>query len=159
VGQGSQFKIYLPAEESSETVSAIDAIELPPGNQELVLVVDDEVSVREIIKASLETYNYRTISASDGIEAIALYAQYQSAIQVILLDLMMPSLDSPSTIRALQRINPHVSIVVMSGLSANEPIENMSDVTVQAFLAKPFTSQELLQTLHRLRFAIVQAGD
>ncbi len=159
VGQGSQFKIYLPAEESSETVSANDAIELPPGNQELVLVVDDEVSVREIIKASLETYNYRTISASDGIEAIALYAQYQSAIQVILLDLMMPSLDSPSTIRALQRINPHVSIVVMSGLSANEPIENMSDVTVQAFLAKPFTSQELLQTLHRLRLAIVQAGD
>lgn len=166
VGQGSQFKIYLPAEESSETVSAItsgrlanDTLELPPGNQELVLVVDDEVSVREIIKASLETYNYRTISASDGIEAIALYAQYQSAIQVILLDLMMPSLDSPSTIRALQRINPHVSIVVMSGLAANEPIENMSDVTVQAFLAKPFTSQELLQTLHRLRLAVVPVGD
>jgi two-component system, cell cycle sensor histidine kinase and response regulator CckA len=106
----------------------------------ILLVVDDEISVREITKASLEAYNYRVITAGDGIEAIALYAQRQAEIQVILLDLMMPSLDSASTIRALQRINDQVAIVVMSGLSTNEPIKNMSDVNVQGFLAKPFTS-------------------
>jgi CheY-like chemotaxis protein len=151
IGQGTQFKIYLPAEVSSETEMAIGSQELPLGNGELVLVVDDEASVREIVKASLEAYNYRVMTASDGIEAISLYAQYQSKIQVILLDLMMPSLDSASTIRALQQIDPHVSIVVMSGLSANEPIKNMSNIKVQAFLAKPFTSQELLQTINRIK--------
>jgi PAS domain S-box-containing protein len=151
VGRGTRFKIYLPAEASSETEIAIDTLELPAGNGELVLVVDDELSVREIIKASLEAYNYQVVTASDGIEAIAIYAQLQAEIHIVLLDLMMPSLDSASTIRALQRINSAVAIVVMSGLSANEPIKNMSDVNVQAFLAKPFTSQSLLQTLHRLR--------
>jgi PAS domain S-box-containing protein len=154
VGRGTRFKVYLPAETSPETEIAASSLELPLGNGELVLVVDDELSVREIIKASLEAYNYQVITANDGIEAIATYAQLQAEVQVVLLDLMMPSLDSASTIRALQRINSDVSIVVMSGLSANEPIKNMNDITVQAFLAKPFTSQSLLQTLHRLRSAL-----
>jgi two-component system, cell cycle sensor histidine kinase and response regulator CckA len=150
VGRGTQFAIYLPAQVTPQTESASDTLAMPLGNGELVLVVDDEASVREIIKVSLEASNYRVMTASDGIEAIAIYARYRSEIQVILLDLMMPSLDSVSTIGALQRIDPNVSIVVMSGLAANEPIKNMSDVNVQAFLAKPFTSQALAQTLHRL---------
>jgi PAS domain S-box-containing protein len=150
VGQGTRFKIYLPAAESSETDREIETLELPLGNGESILVVDDELSVREIIKASLEAYNYQVVTASDGVEAIALYAERQAEIQVILLDLMMPSLDSASTIRALQSIDPKASIVVMSGLSANEPIKNMSDINVQAFLSKPFTSQALLQTLQQL---------
>jgi PAS domain S-box-containing protein len=153
VGRGTCFKIYLPAAAGPEAAGRIGSLELPLGNGELILVVDDEISVREITKASLETYNYRVLMASDGVEAIALYAQYQAEVQFILLDLMMPSLDSASTIRALRQINSDVSIVVMSGLSANEPIKNMRDVNVQAFLAKPFTSQELLQTLQRLKSA------
>jgi two-component system, cell cycle sensor histidine kinase and response regulator CckA len=150
LGQGSCFKLYLPAEESAQVVGNSNSLELPIGNGELILIVDDEISVREITRASLESYNYRVITASDGIEAIALYAQYLSEVRFILLDLMMPSLSGASTIRDLRRINSDVSIVVMSGLSANELIKNMRDVHVQAFLAKPFTSQELLQTLHRL---------
>ncbi len=150
LGQGTCFKIYLPAAENSVDTVAAPNWALPIGNRELVLVVDDEVSVREITKASLETYNYRVITAMDGVEAIALYAQ-KPEIQFILLDLMMPSLDSVSTIRALRRINSNVLIVAMSGLASNEPIKNMGDANVQAFLAKPFTSQELLQTLHQLK--------
>jgi two-component system, cell cycle sensor histidine kinase and response regulator CckA len=62
-----------------------------------------------MIKTSLAAYNYRVVTASDRIEAIALYAQPQSVIQVILLDVMIPSRDNTSTIRALQRIDPSVS--------------------------------------------------
>jgi PAS domain S-box-containing protein len=150
LGRGTCFKIYLPAEEDNANRVDAPSLALPIGQGEMVLVVDDEVSVREITKASLETYNYQVVTASDGVEAIALYAQ-KPEIQFILLDLMMPSLDSASTIRALRRINDRVSIVAMSGLASNEPIKNMGDANVQAFLAKPFTSQELLQTLHRLK--------
>jgi PAS domain S-box-containing protein len=153
LGKGSCFKIYLPAEASPANTNPIDSLELPLGNGEMVLVVDDEISVREITKASLETHNYRVITASDGIEAIALYAQRQAEIQFVLLDMMMPSLDSASTIRTLQRINPNVLIVAMSGLSSNEPTQSISEGIIKAFLAKPFTSQELLQTLHRLKTA------
>ncbi len=151
VGQGTRFKVYLPAETSSEPDLMCDTLELPLGNGELVLVVDDELSVREIVKGSLAAYNYRAITAGDGIGAISIYAKHKAEIQFILLDLMMPSLDSAATIRALQQIDPDVSIIVMSGLSATEQTENMQNLNIQAFLTKPFTSQELLQVLHGLR--------
>jgi CheY-like chemotaxis protein len=104
--------------------------------------------VREITKATLENYNYRVITANDGIEAIALYAQHQKEIAVVLLDLMMPSLDIATIIPTLERINPEIKIIAMSGLAANGETVNTNYACVQAFLAKPFTSQKILQTLY-----------
>jgi PAS domain S-box-containing protein len=162
LGQGTWINIYLPAQSNCEPVKSIagadgkpfDPVALPFGQGELVLVVDDEVSIREITKTSLEAYNYRAIVASNGIEAIALYAQRHSEIRFILLDLMMPALDSKSTIRVLQGIDPHVAIVVMSGMIADRQFKNVGELNVQAFLAKPFTSEQLLQTLDRLRSSV-----
>jgi two-component system, cell cycle sensor histidine kinase and response regulator CckA len=131
----------------------MDTRNLPLGNGESILVVDDEVSVREILKATLETYNYQVITANDGMEGITTFTKHQPEIRAILFDLMMPALNSAAAIRTLQRIDPDVAIVVMSGLAAHELSENISDVQVQGCLAKPFTSQELLQTLARLRIA------
>jgi CheY-like chemotaxis protein len=79
--------------------------------------------------------------------AIALYAEHKRDISVVLLDLMMPSLDSATTIRTLCKLNPQVQIVAMSGLAANESIVRTMDEGVQAFLAKPFTAPELLNLL------------
>jgi two-component system, cell cycle sensor histidine kinase and response regulator CckA len=151
MGQGTRFEIYLPAAKISEIVSPIDPLDLPLGNGESILVVDDEVSVREILKATLETYNYRVITANDGMQGITTFSKHQAEIRAILFDLMMPTLNSAAAIRTLQRIDPDVAIVVMSGLAADELSENISDVRVAGCLAKPFTSQELLQTLARLR--------
>jgi hypothetical protein len=70
IGHGTCFTIYLPAVTNSEEKQQLEQPELFDGNGQLVLVVDDEFSIREIIKDSLETYNYRVMLASDGIEAI-----------------------------------------------------------------------------------------
>jgi CheY-like chemotaxis protein len=111
-----------------------------------VLVVDDEVAVRNIAKESLEEYNYRVMSASDGIEAIDIYAQNHHSIEIVLIDMMMPNLDTRSTIQALQLINPQVKIVAMSG-SYHQIEPTLEPEHVKAFLTKPFTTAELLQTL------------
>jgi PAS domain S-box-containing protein len=148
VGKGTSFKLYLPADENIETTQSVEDLELLKGNGELILVVDDEASVREITKATLENYHYRVITAHDGVEAIALYVQHQNEIAVVLLDLMMPSLDTSTIIRTLERINPQLKIIAMSGLSANGEVVNANYACVQAFLAKPFTSHKILQTLH-----------
>jgi PAS domain S-box-containing protein len=150
VDRGTRFKVYLPATEGTEMLYTAD-LETLKGNDELILVVDDEASVREITKASLETYNYRAITGSDGIEAITLYAQQGNEIRFVLLDLMMPSLDGINTIRALQRMNPQIQIVAMSGLSSNGAVAQAASAGVNTFLAKPFTAQELLQTLNQLK--------
>ncbi len=117
---------------------------------ELILVVDDEVAIQEITKATLETHGYQAITANDGIEAIALYAEHKQKIGVVLLDLMMPLLDSTTIIRTLYRLNPQVQIVAMSGLATNESVMKMTAEGVKAFLAKPFTAPELLHLLSQL---------
>jgi two-component system, cell cycle sensor histidine kinase and response regulator CckA len=121
------------------------------GKGELILIVDDEASIREITKASLETHHYKVMVANDGAEAIALYARHQLEIAVILLDLMMPNLDSASVISSLQKINPQVKIIAMSGLLSNGEAIVASNKGVEEFLAKPFTVQVLLQTLFRIQ--------
>jgi PAS domain S-box-containing protein len=151
LGNGSRFKIYLPATESEEATESHETSSNLMGDGELILTVDDEASIREITKLSLEAFNYQVITAKDGIEALALFAQRHQEIRFVLLDLMMPSLDSATIIRTLQAINPQVQIITMSGLSTNEPLASSISRNVKAFLAKPFTAQDLLQTLHNLQ--------
>jgi CheY-like chemotaxis protein len=155
VGKGSCFKAYLPAikvnEEQEQEDSSYDLM----GQGELVLIVDDEASIREITKISLEAFNYRTVTAIDGIEAIATYAKHHDEIRFVLLDLMMPSLDSATVIQTLKCINPSAHIIAMSGLSSNDRLPPQD---VEAFLAKPFTAKALLETLHQLNASTALAS-
>jgi two-component system, cell cycle sensor histidine kinase and response regulator CckA len=146
VGNGSQFKVYLPAMETSSAEAAID---LKPqlGQGELILVVDDEIAMQEITRATLEAHHYRAMTANNGIEAIKLYAEHRHEISAVLMDLMMPSLDPVTVVRTLCKINPQVKIVAMSGLSTNESIADLMRLGVRAFLPKPFTAPELLNLL------------
>jgi two-component system, cell cycle sensor histidine kinase and response regulator CckA len=150
VGKGTRFKIYLPASDTSATDTPIVDAALRSGNGELILVVDDETAVQEVTQATLETYGYRSMIASDGVEAIACYAEHKREIRVVLLDLMMPALDSLTIIRTLCKLNPEVQIIAMSGLATNESITRTIGEGVQAFLAKPFTATALLDALDRV---------
>jgi two-component system, cell cycle sensor histidine kinase and response regulator CckA len=113
--------------------------------------IDRQLSGKsEYTKATLEAHGYQAITANDGIEAIALYAEYKQQIGVVLLDLMMPLLDSATIIRTLSKLNPQVQIIAMSGLSTNESTIDINDPGVKAFLNKPFTAPELLNLLSQL---------
>jgi PAS domain S-box-containing protein len=149
VAKGSCFQVYLPSNQVAETPAVVNA-KLPSGNGELILVVDDEVSICEIAKATLETHNYRVLTANDGIEALALYAQYKDNISAVLIDMMMPGMDGSSTIITLRRMNPQVQIIAMSGLVVNWTIAQKRSLGIQKFLSKPFTAQVLLSTLQSL---------
>jgi two-component system, cell cycle sensor histidine kinase and response regulator CckA len=146
-GKGSLFKVFLPAQESKEILEETN-LELPPGNGELILVVDDEPAIRDITKASLESHNYKAITACDGIEAIALYAENREQISLVLTDMAMPSMDGITTIRTLRKINPEVKIIAVSGLAASDKVNVAYELGIKAFLAKPFTANQLLETIN-----------
>lgn len=150
VNKGSTFKVYLPANPST-VVPTGEHLELLLGNQELILVVDDEPAIRESTKTTLETYNYRVLTASDGIEAVSVFAEYKDKIQAVLIDMMMPSVDGLAIIPLLRQFNPGVYVVVMSGLNSTEAVLQAECVGCQGFLPKPFTTRELLQILHKDR--------
>jgi two-component system, cell cycle sensor histidine kinase and response regulator CckA len=152
IGKGTSFKVYFPALVSAESRdAAFPQTHLPAGNGELILVVDDEAAVRDITRITLESYNYRVATACDGAEGLACYAQQRKDVSVVLLDMMMPILDGPATVRALATIDPNVRIIAASGLldnTRNNGISGRLGSAVRAVLAKPYTAEKLLTTLN-----------
>ncbi len=104
----------------------------------------------EIAKIFLESANYQVLTASNGVEAIALYAQNQQAINLVVLDMMMPAMDGSTTIRSLENINPNIKILAVSGLATNEKVAQASGSSVKAFITKPYTVVDLLTTINSL---------
>jgi two-component system, cell cycle sensor histidine kinase and response regulator CckA len=151
VNKGTQFQIYLPAYTNSEIFTPSLEIEPFNGSGELILVVDDEAPIREITRSSLEIYNYRVLTASDGVEALSIYAQHKQEICLVLLDMMMPTMDGLVTIRTLQKINPMVKIIAISGLISNQKMTEAAGLGVKAFLSKPCTAKELLQKISSVK--------
>ncbi len=151
VRKGTKFKVYLRAIKTSEVQKAEEKqFKLPAGQGELFLVVDDEASVREITTATLQAYGYRVITASNGAEAIALFAQNREQIKAILTDMMMPIMDGPATIRAIRSIDPDIKIVAASGLMERDKLAELAGSEVQAFLSKPYTAEVLLKSLQKV---------
>jgi two-component system cell cycle sensor histidine kinase/response regulator CckA len=152
IGKGSTFTIYLPAE--PDHAMAIPSNQfganLPRGQDELVLVVDDEFSIRHITQQTLEAFGYRVITASNGAEAVSVYAQQSPRIALVLTDMMMPVMDGASTIQALRRINPFVRIIAASGLEAEENGPQFPALRGYDSLPKPYTAQTLLTLIREV---------
>lgn len=146
-GHGSKFKVLLPASQSTPNHADDDLAPLS-GQQELILVVDDETAIREATKTTLENYNYQVLTARDGMEAIAIMAEHCDHIHGVLMDVMMPAMDGYATIPLLRRFNPNLYAVAMSGFNGQQSLEQMKHSGFQDFLAKPFTTGELLSCLH-----------
>ena len=147
-GIGSNFSVYLPAVETYATAASADAIsQYPKGRGETVLIVDDETNIVQITAATLEKFGYAALTASDGAEGLAIFAERKNEISAVISDMSMPLMDGPAMIRALRKINPAIGIIAMSGLMNPEHTNKLENLRVDAFLTKPFTAEKLLMTL------------
>ena len=149
--RGTTFKIYLPA----GTLAAADAtqavpVDLPRGQAQLILVVDDEEPIRHVTKNTLEAFGYRVLVAQDGAEAIALFAQHSDDVALVLTDMMMPVLDGASAINIINRIKPGTRVIATSGLTSVQDIAKNLPDTVKHRLQKPYTADKLLLTVHQV---------
>jgi signal transduction histidine kinase len=147
---GTTFRVFVPAKESLQSRETSERLTgLPLGHGEMILIVDDELAVRDIAQVTLESYGYRVARAVDGNDAIARYAWHNAEIEAVLLDMMMPVMDGPATINALRKINPNVRIIAVSGLMERSLNVREEDAqSIRAILTKPYTAQKLLTTIH-----------
>jgi CheY-like chemotaxis protein len=148
-GHGSRFEIFLPAaSRTAATAAAGDAATPPLGHGQTILVVDDEPSVRLVLRATLERAGYQVLPAANGREAIDVYkAQPQGSVAAVLIDMMMPVMGGLPAIQELVKINPNVRIIAASGIPDNEASAKAVGTQVRQFLAKPFSTDTLLRTL------------
>ncbi len=149
-GNGTTFRVFLPAANVAEhEPDAEAAAPLPRGKDELILVIDDETSVRQITRQTLEAFGYRVMLATDGADAIAQYAVRTLDVACVLTDMMMPVMDGVTTIRVLRKMNPQLRIIAASGLAANGSVAKAAEAGVRHFLPKPYTASSLLTTLRQ----------
>jgi len=149
VGKGTVFKVYLPVVMANEEKKVKkEQPELLRGHGESILVVDDENMIREITGSILEKHGYKVLMANDGKEALALYFQHKEEIKLVLIDMMMPIMDGPASIRELRKVNPDIKIIGVSGLTERDKLAEVSDIHLHAFLIKPYTAEILLKNIY-----------
>lgn len=154
-GRGTTFDIYLPvfvpkAEESP--ASADD--ELPHGNGELLLLVDDEAPLRESVRKALESHGYQVLCAGNGVDAIRLYLANQTTIRLVITDLEMPVMGGAELVRSLRVANPGVRCVALTGSMGPTTLASLLALALDDTLEKPFSIARLLKSIH----AIVSAA-
>jgi PAS domain S-box-containing protein len=152
-GKGAEFLIYLPAvKDAAPATETKEQAALPQGEGELVLVVDDEPAITEVAKDILIRNGYRVLTASDGTEAMALVAQNQSKVHLVVTDIMMPFMDGVALVRGLRKLAPEVKIIACSGLASGasmiSKIDELRRLGVPPVMHKPFTAHRLLTNVH-----------
>src|SRR5207253_9619493 len=111
LGQGSAFRVYLPA--AAAGAAALAEAAAPPvrGGHECILVVDDEDMVRHLARCVLERWGFRVLTAADGEQALATYRARGREIDLVVLDFAMPQLTGLQVLHGLQRLNPGVRVI------------------------------------------------
>jgi hypothetical protein len=150
-GQGAEFRVYLPAAAGESAAPGTSApLALPRGRGELVLIVDDEEALCSVMRRTLETYGYRTLTANNGAQAIALYSHRGQDVGLVITDLDMPCLGGRATADALLSMNPELKIVVATGLDSFPGSVTPVPAGCCALLKKPCETGLLLQTMDRV---------
>jgi PAS domain S-box-containing protein len=146
--KGNIFRAFLPAvAESVKEAAPVDLGPVPRGNGELVLVVDDEMLIRETLVQTLHANGYEVYTAEDGSDALALYFQRRDDVDIVVTDLSMGQMDGLTLVRSLRRVNPAVRVIVSSAQLQKETIAILRSLGVTTFLDKPFTAEKLLRSV------------
>jgi PAS domain S-box-containing protein len=141
-GRRTTFTVFLPAANGPVDISE-SASAIPGGAGETILVVDDEGAVVQVVRETLEAFDYRVVTASDGSEAIALLATQSKTVRLVVTDVSMPIVDGIALARFVRRAHPDLKIIIASGSS--DPQRREATEQAHAYLQKPYTAEMLLR--------------
>jgi two-component system, cell cycle sensor histidine kinase and response regulator CckA len=146
-GKGTTFKIYFPALISEEREEETIERPMPRGGSETILLVDDEEFIRDLGSRILTKAGYTVITASNGKEALKVYGQQGSDIDLVLLDLMMPEMGGKQCLEGLLSFNRSVNVVIASGYSASGPTKEALQAGARGFVNKPYEMRQMLEVV------------
>jgi CheY-like chemotaxis protein len=112
-----------------------------------ILIVDDEETVQAVAARMLEALGFGVLLASDGVQALKVYAEKRASITAVLMDLTMPHLDGEETFRELRRLDPQVRVLLMSGYNEQDAIARFVGKGLAGFIQKPFNVNDLKESL------------
>jgi PAS domain S-box-containing protein len=150
LGHGSTFSIYLP---SSRKQAAEKKRSYPPNlipGTGGILLVDDESLILNATSEILQLLGYTVYQAESGQEAVDVYREKQGAIDVVILDMILPGMSGSEVLKILKEMNPDVRVILSSGYSLRGEVQKVMESGCRDFIQKPYVLAELTQMLHRL---------
>ena len=149
-GQGTTFMLYFPAADGVQAPSPGKTESTSAGGVETILVVDDEPEILELTREVLEGAGYSVVGAGSGEEALRIYQEQPSAVDMIILDLNMPGMGGRRCLSALLAHDPRAKVLIASGFSAQGNATELLDQGATGFIGKPYRMQELLDEVRRV---------
>jgi two-component system cell cycle sensor histidine kinase/response regulator CckA len=146
MGKGTSFTIYLPVHHAEAPTSATKSKPKPDGElwgTGTILLVEDEAMVRAVAERALTRHGYTVLTAENGEAALEILAR-EGTVDLMISDVVMPTMDGPTTVREARKSHPDLPILFISGY-AEEQLRKSIDLERVAFLAKPFSVQKLAE--------------
>jgi CheY-like chemotaxis protein len=149
LGQGTTFRIYLPAyQEEMKEAKAEEPSILPQGQGETLLLVEDNENLREAGQSILELLGYRVLTAANGREALAVYG-VEGGVDLVITDLVMPEMGGKELVRQLRRLDPNLKALGITGYVAMGVAEGLREVGFLDVVHKPFDVKALARVIRR----------
>jgi PAS domain S-box-containing protein len=142
-GKGTTFEIYLPNSEQSALVAPAEERAAAHRGVETVLVVEDQDDVRRLVCRVLDRDGYLVLAAADGPTALKMSERWEGPIELVLTDVVMPTMRGPEVVAELKKTRPSVAVLYMSGYTDGTPVPDGVASDTVGFLAKPFKPSEL----------------
>ena len=140
IGQGTSFNIYLPqVEGEAETKGAAPAARAVSGGSETVLLVEDEASVRQLVREILESKGYRVLEAENGQAGLTAAALCKEKIDLVITDVVMPGMSGHVLAQRVLETRPDIKVLYLSGYTEDAIVNEGTLDSGKAFLQKPFT--------------------
>ncbi len=148
-GQGTAFKIYLPASPSGHDLEERTLLKPSVGGGETILLVDDEDGVRNLAARLFSKFGYSVLTAENGKEALEVFSAMREQIDLIVLDLIMPVMGGRDCLRELLKIAPTARVIIASGYAADGHINHAIKDGAKAFVRKPYEARQLLEVVRK----------
>jgi len=150
-GQGSTFRIYLPCAQvgSGKPAARSTKARLAKG-RETILVVEDELAVRQVVAATLRSCGYKVLEAGSGEEAMRRLRRHEGPLHLVLCDLVMPRMNGRKAADSVRTLYPEVKVVFMSGYTDDALLRHGVSDTQGSFLPKPFTIEALTRKVREV---------
>jgi CheY-like chemotaxis protein len=150
-GKGSVFVVYLPVFQGDLSgLPDLDTGPLEQGQQETILVVEDSAFTRQALVDSLEALNYRTMSASNGREALDLLLSRKGGIHLVVSDLIMPEMSGLALAREMEQQNLGIPMILLSGHAAGREIDVMRRNGLLEVIDKPPSLEALSEAVGKM---------
>jgi CheY-like chemotaxis protein len=144
LGRGATFRVWLRAEGREETDAERRPEAAARGGSEMILVVDDEMPIRELMVRVLSQAGYRVLGAKGGPDAIEAFKANPGKIDLVILDMIMPGMSGRQVFQELHRIDPQVRVLISTGHSEKGQAQEVLLEGAQGTIHKPFTLQDML---------------